>query len=215
MDVRPRNTHQLMETTAPFDLNHALHSWLDCLSQSPQVKADDLKELESHVRDSVGQLQMKGLSSEESFLVATHRVGNPVRLEPEFAKVNRSPLNAIIHGLILTFFSVSCWFLWGVLHLPQMTQGMLARAGAIDAATGNGQLPGFTMLMVTLRDFIFIPPLLALGYCLYLWFRKSGTKGSWTGFFATTTATLIFIMLPTLIAVVLPVIALLNRLGTR
>ena len=98
-----------MENISQFDLNRALQLWLARLGQSPQVKAENLTELESHVRDSVLQLQTKGLSSEESFLVATHRVGSPEKLEPEFAKVNRSPWNMIIHGVILAFFSVGCW----------------------------------------------------------------------------------------------------------
>lgn len=102
-----------METTTQFDLNIAVQHWLECLGQSPQIKSENLRELESHVRDSVVQLQTKGLSSEESFMVATHRVGNPLQLEPEFAKVSRSPWNAIVHGLILAF-SVSHAGFYGV-----------------------------------------------------------------------------------------------------
>jgi len=88
-------------------LNNALHLWLEQLGQSPQIKAENLKELESHIRDSVVQMQSKGLSPEESFLIATHRAGSPAKLEPEFAKINRSPLNMIIHGLILIFSELS------------------------------------------------------------------------------------------------------------
>jgi hypothetical protein len=201
-----------MEDTAQFDLNIALRLWLERLGQSPQVKVENLKELESHVRDSVGQLQMKGLSSEESFLVATRRVGNPAQLEPEFAKVNRSWWNIAVHGLILIFFSIICWFVWGILHLPQMMQGAIARSGRIDPATGYGGLPAFTILMVGLRDYMFIPPLLALAYCLYVWFRKSNVKNSWTGFFALTMSVLMLILLPMLVAVLLPVISFMNGL---
>src|SRR5262249_3358 len=151
-----------------------------------QVKTEDLKELESHVRDSMSQLESKGLSSEESFLVATHRVGNPEKLEPEFAKVNRNPLNFIAHGLILVFFSVVCWFLWGTLQLPRMIENIMART------TGHGELPAFTRLMMILGGFLFVPPLVAFAYCLYAWIRKSAGSSSWMGFFATTTAVLIF-----------------------
>lgn len=201
-----------MENTARFDLNIALQYWLERLGQSPQIKTENLCELESHIRDSVDQLQLKGLSSEESFLVATHRAGNPAQLEPEFSKVNPNPWNIAIHGLILVFFSVVCWFIWGALHLPQMMQGMIARTGHIDAVTGTGQLPGFTQMMVGIRDLMFLPPLLALIYCLFVCFRKSNAKNSWFGFFAATTSALIFIMLPTLIALLLPVIHFINLL---
>ncbi|MGI8967000.1 MAG: permease prefix domain 1-containing protein, partial [Limisphaerales bacterium] len=112
-----------MATVSQFDLNSALQLWLERLGQSSQVKAENLKELESHIRDSVSQMQSKGLSSEESFLVATHRVGSVEKLEPEFAKVNRSPRNMIVHGVILAFFSVSCFFLWGLMQVPRMLIG--------------------------------------------------------------------------------------------
>jgi len=202
-----------MENTAQFDLNFALRLWLERLGQSPQVETENLRELEVHVRDSVVHLQTKGLSSEESFLVATHRVGNPALLEPEFAKINRNPWNSIVHGLILIFFSAVCWLVWATLHLPGRTmQGIMARAGLISKATGFGLQPGFTQMMVTFSHFMYIPPLLALAYCLYVWFRKPSTKNSWTGFFAITTATLIFILLPTVVAILLPVIVVLNHL---
>jgi hypothetical protein len=195
-----------MEHTSAFDLNSAMRQWLERLGQSPQIEAENLKELESHVRDSVVQLQCKGLSSEESFLVATHRVGNPEKLEPEFAKVNRNTRGLVSHGLILIFFSIVCWFLWAILHLPDMM--VAARQGA--------QLPAFTRLVTGLgRSFLAVPPLLALVYCLYVWVRKSHPKSSWIGFFASTTAVLILITLPTIIAVLLPVIDFMNRLTVK
>jgi hypothetical protein len=191
-----------MANVAPFDLNIALQHWLERLGQSPQVKTEDLKELESHVRDSVVQLEGKGLSSEESFLVATHRVGSVEKLEPEFAKVNRNPLNLIIHGLILAFFSIGCWFLWGLLHFPNMVWA---------ATRGTMQLPAFTVLLVGFMPYLIVPPVLAAVYCVYVWFWKSRVSNSWIGFFATTMAVLVLLTLPTLIAVLLPIIAFMNQ----
>jgi uncharacterized membrane-anchored protein len=197
-----------MENATQFDLNIALRLWLERLGQSPQVKTENLRELESHVRDSVGQLQCKGLSSEESFLVATHRVGSPAKLEPEFAKINRTPWNMIIQGSILVFFAVCCWFLWGILHFPKMM-----------ASASNGRpLPAFTIFMLDIfldKSFIAGPPLLAALYCAYIWMRKSLRGSSWIGFFAVTMAILIFLSLTTFIAVLLPVIDLMNQLGSR
>ena len=189
-----------MENISEFDLNIALRQWLDRFGQSPQVKVENLNELESHLRNSVVQLQCKGLSSEESFLVATHRVGSPEKLEPEFAKVHHNPRNLVIHALILIFFSIVCWFLWGILHLPEM----------MGAALQGAQLPAFTRLVTGCRSFLGVPPLLALVYCVYVRLRKSQAKSSWMGFFAGTTAVLILITLPTIIAVLLPVIEFMN-----
>ena len=192
-----------MENISEFDLNIALRQWLERFGQSPQVKVENLNELESHLRDSVVQLQCKGLSSEESFLVATHRVGNPEKLEPEFAKVNRNPRNLVIHALILIFFSTVCWFLWAILHVPEMMG---------PAMSGGPNFPAFTRLLAGCKSYLAVPPLLALVYCLYAWLRKSHATNSWMGFFASTTAVVILITLPTIIAVLLPMIDFMNHL---
>ncbi len=197
-----------METTIEFDLNNALHLWLERLGQSPQVKVEDLKELESHVRDSVGQLQTKGLSSEESFLIATRRAGTPAQLEPEFAKVNRSPRNKILHGVILIFFALGCWFLWVLLHFPPMMQHDLQ----------GRPLPAFTTFMVDMflnNSLIAVPPILAAAYCVYIWSRKSKRDCAWMGFFAVTMGTLFLLTFQILVALLLPVIAFMNNVGAK
>ena len=205
VDERPRNPYHVMENASEFDLNIALSQWLERFGQSPQLKSENLKELESHVRDSVDQLQTRGLSPEESFLIATHRVGSPAKLEPEFAKVNRRPLNLFIHGLILLFFSVCCWFLWGILHFPHM----------ITRTLQGRPLPAFTQLVVSCGAYLAVPPLLAVVYCAYVWMRKSLASSSWMGFFAVTLAILMLLTLPTFIAVFLPVIGFMNQLVAR
>jgi hypothetical protein len=77
-----------METTSPFDLNRAIQQWRDGLAQSSGIRVENLNELEAHLRDSVSVLQARDLTAEESFLVATKRVGGSVALEKEFGKVN-------------------------------------------------------------------------------------------------------------------------------
>ncbi|MGH7994682.1 MAG: permease prefix domain 1-containing protein [Limisphaerales bacterium] len=190
-----------MEYISRFDLNTALRLWLERLGQSSQVKTENLKELESHISDSVMQLQTKGLSPEESFLIATHRVGSPARLEPEFGKVNRNPMNNILHGLILTFFSAGCWFLWAILHLPHV----------MEHALQGRHLPAFTIFVVGCGSYWAVPPLLAAGYCLYVWTRSNSGRSSWMGFFATTAAILFLLTLHTLVAILLPIIQFMNN----
>lgn len=192
-----------MATTSQFDLNNALQLWLDGLAQSPQFKAADLTELESHVRDSVNQLQTQGLSSEESFLVATRRVGGLEKLEPEFAKVNRSPRLIIIHLLILAFFSVSCWFLWAMLKV------------AVKAGIGGRPLPVFTAFMASNPSLLLIPPVVAAAYCLWALLRRDHSRANWVGFFACTAAVLLLLMFPTVIALVLPLIDGVYQLSRR
>src|SRR5688572_28410917 len=167
-----------MENVSQFDLNASLSRWLERLAQSPHFRNEHVTEMESHVRDSVSKLQSQGLTEEESFLIAIRQVGTVGKLEPEFAKVNRDWLNVIIHGLILAFFSVGCWFLWGVMQDPRMLAGS---SGQLDR-----EIPRFTQLLMDYSQFLVVPPLLALAYCLHVVSKKSNPKTSWMGFFAAT-----------------------------
>ena len=104
-------------------------------------------------------------------------------------------MNKPIHGLITASFGVSCWFLWGMLRL---TEGYMHRVSDYP--------PQFTQLCVSLRPTFVVLPILALAYCIYVWCRKADPRRNWVGFFAAITATLMLILLPTLIAVWLPMV---------
>ncbi len=182
-----------MENISQFDMNASLGLWLEKLTQSPHFRTENVSEMESHVRDSMTKLQSQGLSEEESFLIAIRRVGSVGKLEPEFAKVNRSSWNMIVHGLILVFLSIGCFLLWGLLSLPEPT----ARA------TPGMRLPSFTQLVVSWGSYLTVPPLLAVVDCGFVWVRKFTGKSSWIGFFATTIATLVLLTLPILYALLL------------
>ena len=77
-----------MANPVQFDLNAEIQAWRNRLSSSPELRAENLDELESHLRDSVAALRQKGLTEAEAFLIATQRIGSPTALQPEFAKVN-------------------------------------------------------------------------------------------------------------------------------
>lgn len=192
-----------MEHTSAFDLNTSMRQWMDGLAQSPQFRAADLAELESHIRDSVTQLQTQGLSAEESFVIATKRVGTVEKLEPEFEKVNRSPKLIFIHLLILVFFSVGCWFLWALLKVALMSH------------IGGRPWPAFTTLLVANRLLLIIPPMLAAAYCLWVSLRRGHGRSSWVGFFACVAGVLMLLTFPVIVAVVLPLIDGLNHLSGR
>ncbi len=190
-----------MATTTTFDLSLAIQQWREKLVQSPHFKAENVAELESHVRDSVVTLQSNGLSSEESFLIATRRVGSVENLEPEFGKVNRNPRAMIPHGLTLMMLSVGCFFLWGMLQLPRM---MVGNTGL--------PLPAFTNLLINLKGFLVVPPVLAAVYFLFIWFRRTILRHSWVGFFATSVGILILLTIVTTVALLLPIIDRMNHL---
>lgn len=193
-----------METAIEFDLNTALRHWLEGLAQSPHFRKENVAELESHVRDSMIRLESQGLSAEESFLIATRRVGSVEKLEGEFAKVNPSPLNKIIHGVILVCFGYACLCLWSMVNV---TYGSYMHRGQL--------LPGFTQLIIGLRSLFWLLPALAAGYCLFVWFKKNDRRHSWVGFFAVMAGVLVVISFSTLMAVWLPSIAFINQLPNR
>jgi hypothetical protein len=74
-----------------FDLDARMREWTDALRLRGAFRAEDIVELESHLRDEIDALAKTGLSGEEAFLVAEHRVGRPEVLAVEYAKVHGEP----------------------------------------------------------------------------------------------------------------------------
>ena len=113
-------------------------------------------------------------------------------------------MNKLIHGVVLAFFGIACWLVWGILRLPAMV------------ATEGRQLPAFTRFYVGISPTLVIGlAVLATAYCIWVWIRKADNRCSWVSFLATTMAALVFVMLPTLIAVVLPLIDAVNHLASK
>lgn len=189
-----------------FDLNPAILRWRDTLAQSPQFRAGDLAELESHLRDAVIQLQGRELSEEEAFLIATRRMGSVEQLEVEFGKVNRNPMNKIAHGLVLVFFSVACSFLWALLTASERTM-----MGLLEGKP----LPAFTRLCFGLKSELYLLPLLALACCAFVWLRKTESRVSWMGFFAASTSVIILLTFPAVVAIYLPLVNVFVLMGNR
>ena len=71
-----------------FNLTAAIETWRNELSAQPQLTADDRRELERHLADSIADLRGRGLADEESFWLARRRIGQPQGLAEEFKKVN-------------------------------------------------------------------------------------------------------------------------------
>ncbi|HAO77849.1 MAG TPA: hypothetical protein DCQ92_02515 [Verrucomicrobia subdivision 3 bacterium] len=77
-----------METQTRFDLNAAIQNWQQELAAQPDLTPDVRRELETHLRDTVAELQRRGLKEEESFWLACRRVGQPQQLGEEFVKTD-------------------------------------------------------------------------------------------------------------------------------
>ncbi len=156
-----------MENQTEFDLNHAIQTWREHLSQSPSYRAENLEELESHLRDSVATLAFGGLSEEEAFLIATRRVGASRALEPEFAKVNSQEV--WLGRLLWMLVGIQAWHLISLLssvvsrtgvHLliagfPALSRGFATTGPAVQTASGIS-------LSVTPSVFFFVADIVAL-----------------------------------------------------
>jgi EamA domain-containing membrane protein RarD len=52
---------------------------------------------------------------------------------------------------------------------------------------------------------------LAVGYCLYVWVRKMERPPSWTGFLSATMCASVLVLLPSIVAIYIPLVDFLNR----
>lgn len=77
-----------MENPTSFDLNTALRVWRESVSATSALPWTDLDELEQHLRDSVANLQQRGLALEEAWWIARRRLGASADLAVEFGKVH-------------------------------------------------------------------------------------------------------------------------------
>ena len=115
-------------------------------------------------------------------------------------------LNKLAHGIVLVLFLVACWFVWALLQLP-----LMVRLHGVAL-----QLPAFTRLCMGIGPSIIIGlAVLATGYCVWVWFKKGETTGSWVGFLATATGSLFFITLPIVVAIYLPLVSALQSLPAK
>src|SRR5258708_1857063 len=111
-----------METQTRFDLSAAIANWQLELAGKPDLIPSVRRELETHLRDTIAELQGRGLNNEESFWLARRRVGHPQLLGEEFAKAN--PSNAWRERtfwmasalLAVSLWSTFCSSLWAPLE---------------------------------------------------------------------------------------------------
>lgn len=108
-------------------------------------------------------------------------------------------MNKFIHVLIAAGFAFACTCLWGMLNL--MSNVMFARS-IIP--------PAFTQFCIGMKPVFVVLPIVAAAYCLYVCIRKSDSARHWVSFFAATVGSLVVVMLPTLLAVWLPMIQLID-----
>ncbi len=111
------------------DVEKRIEQWRAGLAGSELLGGSDVTELESHLREEMGHLKSSGLSDEEAFLVARHRLGHTAALEEEFAKVH--PHRRLAHHLYWMVMGVLSWFVVWPLgeHLTTVSAYLAYAAG--------------------------------------------------------------------------------------
>ena len=79
-----------MENRTNFDLNKNIEIWKSGLSNNANMTLDNINELESHLLDSIDELEQMGLNTEESLLIAKYRIGDTKEFTNEFGKINKT-----------------------------------------------------------------------------------------------------------------------------
>lgn len=112
-------------------------------------------------------------------------------------------MNKTIHGVVLALFGAAGWFVLSILRLPH-------------AGVSGRPLPAFTSFFMELGPYLLLGlGIAATAYCVRVWTRKADTGHSWVAFLATTVAALGLVMLPTIVAIYLPLLAAVNGLAQK
>ena len=119
-----------------FELGNAILEWRRTFQQSCSLSKDRIDELESHLRESVSELNRKGLSEEESFVVAIKRLGYARTLDAEFQKNNLLGVNQDrLFWMLLGYLGVTICGILSTAIVSSFSTGM-AYAGAGATVTG-------------------------------------------------------------------------------
>jgi len=129
------------------------------------------------------------------------------------SKSKMKNMNKVMHAVVLAVFAGACWFLSLILKLPLMVQGAIARLPSVPP--GQAVLPAFTRVCMGAGPVLLaLFAVVALGYCMFVWVREAERPASWTGFLSTTMSALVLVLLPTVVAIYIPLVDFLNRSTT-
>ena len=131
-----------------FGLEDAIEKWKEALISEGTINSEERLELESHLRESVVELQSQSLSEQEAFLVAANRVGRPSELQQEFEK--NSSASRWRYRLFWMFAgSLGLKALGGILMVVSETLGTaMAAYGFPGAASGIAMLVAMALLWI-------------------------------------------------------------------
>ena len=113
-------------------------------------------------------------------------------------------MNKLAHAIVLCFFTLTCWFVWGFLR----------SSGGVPL--GGRALPVYTRLCLGMgRNVLTGLVVAATLYCLWVWSRKSDGRAPWVAFLATACGVLTLVLVLVGIAAYLPLLDALNLLAQK
>jgi hypothetical protein len=99
-----------MEPQTRFNLNAALQNWREELAAQINLTPEARRELETHLTDTVVEMQQRGLNDEEAFWLARRRVGQPKELGEEFTKAAfLYPCRQWVLWITLALYGIHLW----------------------------------------------------------------------------------------------------------
>ncbi len=129
-----------------FDLERSVAEWKRSFQERGSLVDDSIEELESHLREAMIDFRRRGLSEEESFLIAAKRLGHPGVLGAEFEKNGfLGAKHERLAWMLSGYLGVSLCGICATALVSALTAGM-AYVGAGATTTGIAA----TFLQVTL-----------------------------------------------------------------
>jgi hypothetical protein len=146
------------------DVEPRIESWRNTLEDSDRLGPAEVRELESHLREEMGHLQAAGLSDEEAFLVARHRLGETEALAAEYAKVN--PGRRSLLRLSWMAAGVLVYLLAGYLAIGISAGGI---AAAVLLGAGGAGVTSLALVGVAAKAIVAAALLGIVWACLRRW----------------------------------------------
>ena len=137
---RSRNVVIILGSKSMFELERAIKNWRQSFDNDQAIDDEASLELESHLRELVGDLSNIGLSPREAFIVAADRLGHPSDLQREYAKVNssnqwRQRISWMITGYLAMSVAGSI-----ISFVTTLTGTTMAFAGVSGKTTGSAMV---------------------------------------------------------------------------
>ena len=140
-----------MGTQSSFNLNKASLGWREELARHGITPAE-ANELESHLYDAMAELQQHGLSEEEAFWIARHRLGPAPDLAEQFAKADPGRVwkDRIFWAAALSLSGLLWMRVWGFWFAN------LHSSAGVSGSWSNALLQILTLLPLMLVAFLLI-----------------------------------------------------------